>query len=223
MDTPHRILPDRIETGTYLCAAAATGGDITVTEHRPEPAPGGPGPARVDVGCEVETTETTIRCRRSHGRLDPFTVATLPYPGFPTDMQAQVMTLACLADGRSVIEENIFENRFMHAAELCRMGAEIESSTRVATIYGTGELQPASVMASDLRASAALVLAGLSTGGLTELLRIYHLDRGYEDLVGKLRGVGARIARVNDAIHDHDELRRILDGFEENVVRLGVA
>ena len=133
------------------------------------------------------------------------------------------MTLACLADGRSVIEENIFENRFMHAAELCRMGAEIESGTRVATIYGTGELQPASVMASDLRASAALVLAGLSTTGLTELLRIYHLDRGYDDLVGKLRAVGARIARVNDAINDEDELRSILDAADQPIVALGVA
>ena len=139
---------------------------------------------------------------------------TEPYPGFPTDMQAQLTVLACLADGRSVVQENIFENRFMHVAELMRMGASIQCSGNTAEIDGCGSLKAAAVMASDLRASAALVLAGLAAEGLTEVLRIYHLDRGYHDLVGKLRSVGARIARVNDAITDRQTLRAVIDRVE---------
>ncbi len=205
---PYRILPDRIETGTYLCAAAITGGDITVTDTDPSLLG-----AVLDVleraGCTITTGPDWVRCRRT-GPLRPFALTTSPYPAFPTDMQAQLMALACLAPGESHIEETIFENRFMHAAELRRMGASIEHSSRLAVVRGVPRLQGASVMASDLRASAALVLAGLAAEGLTEVLRIYHLDRGYEDLVGKLRGVGARIGRVSDAITDRAALRRSL-------------
>lgn len=197
---PYRILPDRIETGTYLCAAAVTGGDITVTNTEPEQLT-----AVLEVleatGCEITTGDDWIRCRRS-GELKPVDITTAPYPLFPTDMQAQLMTVVALASGESRIEETIFENRFMHAAELNRMGARIQHTLRVATVEGQSDLQGASVMASDLRASAALVLAGLAASGLTEVLRIYHLDRGYENLVGKLRGVGARIGRVSDAVTD---------------------
>jgi UDP-N-acetylglucosamine 1-carboxyvinyltransferase len=125
-------------------------------------------------------------------------------------MQAQLMSLACLADGTTQIEETIFENRFMHAAELLRMGAKVEHVGRLATVQGVPGLTGAAVMASDLRASAALVLAGLAAGGLTEVLRIYHLDRGYEDLVGKLRGVGARIARAPESETDPAVLRALV-------------
>ena len=194
---PYHILPDRIETGTYLCAAAATGGDIEVTHTKPELIASVLDVLR-QIGCEVTTTATSVRCRRT-GPLQAFDISTAPYPGFPTDMQAQLMTLACLAQGTSRIEETIFENRFMHASELMRMGAQIETSTNLATIEGANQLKGAQVMASDLRASAALVIAGLAASGMTQVLRIYHLDRGYENLVGKLQNVGARIARVSDA------------------------
>jgi len=205
---PWRILPDRIETGTYLAAAAATGGDLEVT---------GTDPSLLDAtldrlraaGCEVSTGPERVRVRRD-GPLQPFEVVTEPYPGFPTDMQAQLMALACLAEGRSRIEERIFENRFMHAAELTRMGARIETHGHTAIVEGRGRLKSSPVMASDLRASAALVIAGLAAEGLTEVLRIYHLDRGYDDLVGKLRAVGARIGRVSDAERDPVRMRQAL-------------
>jgi len=205
---PYRILPDRIETGTYLCAAAVTGGDITVTHTEPALLDAVIQVLR-DSGCEVSTGPDWIRCRRTTP-LQAFAFTTRPHPGFPTDMQAQLMTVACLAEGQSRIEETIFENRFMHAAELRRMGAIIDHSSSVAQVDGQVQLTGAAVMASDLRASAALVLAGLAADGLTEVLRIYHLDRGYENLVGKLRGVGARIGRVGDEINDKDAMRRSL-------------
>jgi UDP-N-acetylglucosamine 1-carboxyvinyltransferase len=205
---PYRILPDRIETGTYLCAAAVTGGDITVTDTDPSLLT-----AVLEVlqnaGCTIETTATTVRCKADNP-LRPFDFVTEPYPAFPTDMQAQLTAVACLAGGRSVVQETVFENRFMHVAELRRMGAEIDTQGNTALIYGGKPLTGAAVMASDLRASAALVLAGLSTDSMTEVLRIYHLDRGYEELVDKLRGVGANIARVSDAITNQDTLRRML-------------
>jgi len=204
---PYRILPDRIETGTYLCAAAATGGDITVTDTDPT--------LLADVltrlaamGCQIDTTDTTIRCR-ADGPLQPVDIETEPYPGFPTDMQAQLTTLACIAEGDTRVTENIFENRFMHVAELRRMGADIVEDGNTIRVRG-GPLNGASVMASDLRASAALVIAGLVADGLTEVLRIYHLDRGYEDLVGKLSGVGAVIGRISDAVTDRDAMHRSL-------------
>jgi len=205
---PYRILPDRIETGTYLAAAACASGDVTVTDTDPSEL-GAVLDTFREAGCFVETTPTTIRLRRD-GPVRPFKLRTEPYPGFPTDMQAQFMTLACVGVGTSEIIETIFENRFLHAAELGRMGARIETHGNTAKVHGTGRLQPASVMASDLRASAALVLAGLAAEGLTEVLRIYHLDRGYDDLVGKLRTLGARIGRVSDAERDPARIQQAL-------------
>jgi UDP-N-acetylglucosamine 1-carboxyvinyltransferase len=205
---PWSVVPDRIETGTYLCAAAVTGGDITVTHT--DPAMLTAVLARLeDAGCIIDTTATTIRLRGPE-RLKPFSIVTEPHPGFPTDMQAQLMTLAALADGRSEITETIFENRFMHAAELMRMGARIDTKGNHAVVQGVPRLTGAAVMASDLRASAALLLAGLSAEGLTEVLRIYHLDRGYDGMVDKLRALGARIGRVADDIRDPEALRRAI-------------
>jgi UDP-N-acetylglucosamine 1-carboxyvinyltransferase len=195
----YRIIPDRIETGTWLCAAAATGGDLTVTDT--DPALLG---AVLDVlrrsSCEISTTSDSVRLVRG-GPLRSFALRTEPYPGFPTDMQAQLMALATQADGSCTIEETVFENRFLHAAELRRMGARIDERGGIAIVHGSA-LSAASVMASDLRASAALVVAALATPGLSEILRIYHLDRGYENLVGKAREVGAHIARVSDGERD---------------------
>jgi len=205
---PYRIVPDRIETGTYLCAAATAGGDLEVLETDPTLITA-VTEKLTEAGCTVEIGPRSVRVRRE-GPLHPIEVATAAYPGFPTDMQAQLMTVACMAEGRSVITETIFENRFMHAAELGRMGAHIETQGNVATVHGTGRLMSSPVMASDLRASAALVLAGLAAEGLTEVLRIYHLDRGYEDMVGKLRGVGARIGRVSDEVRDEARLQQAL-------------
>lgn len=202
---PYRILPDRIEIGTYLCAAAVAGGDVTITGTRPSDLTAVIGKLR-EAGCEIDTEEDRVRLRRT-GPLAPVHVDTRPHPGFPTDMQAQLMTVACLAGGTSVFRENIFENRYMHAAELMRMGADIDVQGRVATVTGVPHLTGAAVMASDLRASAALVLAGLAAQGLTQVLRIYHLDRGYDDLVGKLRSVGACIGRVSDDLLDEDAMR----------------
>jgi UDP-N-acetylglucosamine 1-carboxyvinyltransferase len=206
---PYRIVADRIEAGTYLCAAAITGGDVTVTGVDPELLDATLAKL-ADAGATVETTADSVRVRRT-GALKAFRLRTEPFPGFPTDMQAQLMALACVADGTTTIEETIFENRYMHAAELVRLGADIVHAGRIATIKGKPRLEGASVMASDLRASAALVLAALAANGLTEVLRIYHLDRGYEDFVGKLRGVGARIARVSDALHDRGKMAAALD------------
>jgi UDP-N-acetylglucosamine 1-carboxyvinyltransferase len=193
---PYRILPDRIEIGTYLCAAAIAGGRVTVTETQPDNLRAVIDKLR-EAGCAVTIDGTSITCT-SDGRPQPIHVDTQPHPGMPTDMQAQLMAVACVADGTSLFKENIFENRYMHAAELLRMGARIDVQGRIATVRGVERLTGASVMASDLRASAALVLAGLAAHGITEVLRIYHLDRGYEDMVGRLRGLGARIARLPD-------------------------
>jgi UDP-N-acetylglucosamine 1-carboxyvinyltransferase len=206
---PYRIVPDRIEAGTYLCAGAAAGGEVTVTGVDPAHLEATIGKLQ-QAGCELTVSGDSVRLART-GKLVPFRVRTEPFPGFATDMQAQFMTLACLAEGTSTIEETIFENRFMHAAELLRMGADLSTTARVATVRGTGRLSGAAVMASDLRASAALVLAGLAAEGMTEVLRIYHLDRGYENLVGKLRAVGARIGRVADNVTDPGRLRASLD------------
>lgn len=201
---PYNILPDRIEAGTYLCAAAVAGGSVTVTRVRPDDL--APVIEKLaDAGCEVEAGADWVRCTRT-GPLKAIDVDTQPHPGFPTDMQAQLMAVAAIARGSSVFRENIFENRYMHAAEMLRMGARIDVHGRVATVTGVDRLTGASVMASDLRASAALVLSGLAAEGLTEVLRIYHLDRGYENLVGKLRGVGARIGRVGDEVRDEQRL-----------------
>ena len=201
---PYPIMPDRIETGTFLVAAAVTGGDITVTHTDPALCTAVLSKLE-EAGCTIQTTPTTIRCIGPE-RPRNFRLRTEPHPGFPTDMQAQLTVVAAIAEGTSMIAETIFENRFMHVPELARMGARIETSTHNAIVMGVDTLQGSPVMASDLRASAALVLAGLTAEGLTEVLRIYHLDRGYEDLVSKLRGVGARIARVGDEEHDRAKL-----------------
>jgi UDP-N-acetylglucosamine 1-carboxyvinyltransferase len=194
---PYRILADRIEAGTYLLAGAITGGDVFA-----KGAPASEMTAVLDAlratGCEVELLEDGVRVSRS-GPLRPVDIETLPHPGFPTDMQAQWMALMTKAEGTSEVDETIFENRFMHAAELIRMGAKIQISGNHATVEG-GPLAGATVMATDLRASASLVLAGLVAKGQTEMLRLYHLDRGYSHLVDKLRTLGADVARVPDDV-----------------------
>lgn len=205
---PYRIVSDRIEAGTYLCAAAVTGGDITLTNTDPSLLQPVIGKLR-EAGCTIEAGTDTVRCIGPE-TLKPFKVITEPHPGFPTDMQAQLMVVSCLANGTSTVTETIFENRFMHVPELSRMGARIETHSNTATVVGVDKLHGAAVMASDLRASAALVLAGLAAEGLTEVLRIYHLDRGYEHLVSKLQGVGARIARISDAVRASEAMREAL-------------
>jgi UDP-N-acetylglucosamine 1-carboxyvinyltransferase len=189
----HRIIPDRVEAGTFLVAGAVTGGDVTIRDVVPDhlvavlaklEAAG----ARLDVGTD------RIRVQLD-GRPRPTDIVTNPFPGFATDMQAQMMALLGLADGSSVITETIFENRFMHAAELRRMGATIEIDGAKAVIRGVERYQGAPVMATDLRASASLVLAGLAAAGTTEVSRVYHLDRGYEGMEAKLAALGARIRR----------------------------
>jgi UDP-N-acetylglucosamine 1-carboxyvinyltransferase len=190
----HSIVPDRIEAGTLLVAGAITGGDVVVTGLVPDHLS-----AVLDkleeCGASLEVGTDQVRVRGPE-RPRPADITTSPFPGFATDMQAQLMTLLGLADGQSRITETIFENRFMHAAELVRMGARIETEGSTAIIRGVPSYQGAPVMASDLRASAALVLAGLAAGGRTEIARVYHLDRGYERLEVKLRGLGARIERA---------------------------
>jgi len=148
-----------------------------------------------EMGVQLEETDAGVLARRGAG-LVGVDVCTQPYPGFPTDMQAQIMTLLCLAKGSGLVEEKIFENRFMHVQELVRMGAKIKLSGRTALVRGVEKLQGAPVMASDLRASASLVIAGLAAQGVTEVRRIYHLDRGYERIEDKLRAVGADVRRV---------------------------
>ena len=189
----HRIVPDRIEAGTLLVAGAITGGDVQVIDMVPQHLAAVLATLE-DCGVEVETGPTWARVRAGD-RLRPVDIVTSPFPGFPTDMQAQLMALLALADGRSKITETIFENRYMHAAELARMGARISTDGSVAVIQGVESYQGAPVMASDLRASAALVLAGLAARGRTRVSRIYHLDRGYERLENKLGALGARIER----------------------------
>lgn len=188
-----KIIADRIETGTYLMAVGAAGGDVTVTNCNPSHLPSLLDKLRA-AGISIEEGDDWIRARRA-GSLTSVDLKTLPYPGFPTDLQAQMMALMNLANGLSVIVETIFENRFMHVAELRRMGADIRIDGRSAVVNGTGAFTGARVMATDLRASASLVVAGLAASGVTEISRIYHLERGYENLIEKLRSIGARIWR----------------------------
>jgi UDP-N-acetylglucosamine 1-carboxyvinyltransferase len=192
--SPHRILPDRIEAGTYLVAGAITGGDVTVVGVEPSELTTILKVLR-EIGCDLEIGDDRVRLRR-RGKIKAVDITTQPHPGFPTDMQAQLMALLTLADGTSTITETIFENRFMHVPELSRMGASIEVTGNAARVVGATQLRGASVMATDLRASASLVLAGLAAPGTTEVLRLYHLDRGYSFLVEKLQGIGAQVARV---------------------------
>jgi UDP-N-acetylglucosamine 1-carboxyvinyltransferase len=189
----HRIIPDRIEAGTLLVAGAITGGDVTVTGAFPRHLTATLAKLE-ECGVAIEVSGDRVR-GRAQGRPRPADVITSPFPAFPTDMQAQVMALLGLADGLSKISETIFENRFMHVAELCRLGARIETDGATAVVRGVTAYQGAPVMATDLRASASLVLAGLAARGTTEVSRVYHLDRGYERLEAKLQALGARIRR----------------------------
>jgi UDP-N-acetylglucosamine 1-carboxyvinyltransferase len=191
----YRINPDRIEAGTFLVAGAITGGDLTVAGCNPEHLGAVIGKLE-EVGVRVDVTGIdAVRVRRD-GRLRAADISTEEYPGFPTDMQAQYIALATQADGVSLVRENIFENRFMHVQEMVRMGANIKVDGRTATVRGAARLSAAAVMCSDLRASASLVLAALVADGESVLERVYHMDRGYERIEEKLKGVGARIERV---------------------------
>ncbi len=193
----HRINPDRIEAGTFLVAGAITGGDLNVDSC--EPAHLGALIAKLEeCGVKLDVGKDCIRVRSGAGELKAADISTEEYPGFPTDMQAQYMALATQTEGTSNVTENIFENRFMHVNELNRMGANITVQGRTATVRGKTPLQSAAVMCSDLRASASLVLAALVADGETILDRVYHIDRGYERIEEKLRGVGAQIRRMGD-------------------------
>jgi UDP-N-acetylglucosamine 1-carboxyvinyltransferase len=193
----HAIIPDRIEAGTYLVAAAATGGDVLLEGAELRDLDALVAKLRM-AGVEVAGEGQGIRVRRS-GPLRPVNVTTAPHPGFPTDMQAQFLVLMCLARGESVVTETIFENRFMHVPELQRMGASVALRGNTAVVQGVGKLYGASVMATDLRASASLVIAGLVAEDETEVRRVYHLDRGYEHMEKKLVALGADIERVKGA------------------------
>ena len=193
---PYAIMGDRIEAGTYLLAGAITGGDVTA-KGTPVDDMGAVFDSLRASGCTVEIQDDAVRVTRD-GPLAPVDISTQPHPGFPTDMQAQWVALMTQTNGSSTVEENIFENRFMHVAELHRMGAQIALSGNTATVTGGVQLTGATVMATDLRASASLILAGLAAQGTTEMLRVYHLDRGYERLVGKLEQLGAKVRRVSE-------------------------
>jgi len=192
--TEHRVIPDRIEAGSFMIAAAITRGDVTLSNAPLEHLDAVAAKLR-EAGVVVEPAGEGLRVRRN-GALKPVELRTLPYPGFPTDLQAQMMALLTQADGTSVITETIFENRFMHAPELVRMGADIVMKGPTAIVRGPARLSGAPVMATDLRASMGLILAGLAAENSTELDRVYHLDRGYEALDEKLRKLGARIERT---------------------------
>ena len=195
----HRVMPDRIETGTYLCAAAAAGGEIRLTGTS-----AGYLDAVVDklmdAGCDIRTEKSPsfeAIVLRAPERLKAVSIRTAPYPAFPTDMQAQFMAINTVADGTAIIRETIFENRFMHADELARLGADIRIDGNTAVVRGVAKLDGATVMATDLRASAGLIIAGLVARGETLIERIYHLDRGYEHIERKLTALGASVRRVS--------------------------
>ncbi|MEX0695621.1 MAG: UDP-N-acetylglucosamine 1-carboxyvinyltransferase [Rhodospirillales bacterium] len=191
----HAIVPDRIETGTYAVAAAITGGDVMLKGAKMASNEAVFGLLK-RAGAEINSSDAGIRITRQNGRLSGVDVMTEPYPGFPTDMQAQFMALLSLADGASMITESIFENRFMHVPELLRMGASINVHGASAIVRGVPRLSGAPVMATDLRASVSLVLAGLAADGITDVNRVYHLDRGYERIEQKLAACGALIKRL---------------------------
>lgn len=196
----HRINPDRIEAGTFLVAGAITGGDLMLTGCNPNHLSAVIQKLR-ECGVECETTADFIRVR-VNTKLHGANISTEEYPGFPTDMQAQFMALATQAEGTSLVTENIFENRFMHVQELARMGANIRVDGRLAAVTGKTPLSAAAVMASDLRASASLVLAALVAEGETIIDRVYHIDRGYERIEEKLRAVGAKIRRIGNVFRE---------------------
>ena len=190
----HAVIADRIETGTFLCAVAATGGDVVLKRTRADLLDAVIDKLR-DAGAVLTSGDDWIRVQMS-GRPKPVSFRTTEYPGFPTDMQAQLMALNCIAEGSSRVTETIFENRFMHVQELNRLGASIETDSYTALVHGVGKLIGAPVMATDLRASASLVIAGLAAEGETLVDRIYHLDRGYDRMEAKLSAVGADIQRI---------------------------
>jgi len=190
----HTVIPDRIETGTFMVAAAITGGDVKITNCIPEYIE----PVIVkltEAGVNIDTWKDFIRVK-ANGKIKAVDIKTSPYPAFPTDMQAQFMSLMSISEGMSVITETVFENRFMHVAELRRMGANIKVEGNTAVIKGVPKLSAAPLMATDLRASASLILAGLAAEGETVISRVYHLDRGYEAIEKKLSVLGAKIRRV---------------------------
>jgi UDP-N-acetylglucosamine 1-carboxyvinyltransferase len=192
----HSVLPDRIETGTYAIAVAMTGGDVLLQGGRPDLLQAGLD-TLTEAGATITVTDDGIRVARNGGGLNPVTVTTAPYPGFPTDLQAQLMALMTRARGTSTITETIFENRFMHVQELARLGARIRLDGDAAVIEGVGALKGAPVMATDLRASVSLVIGGLAAEGETIVNRVYHLDRGFERLEEKLGQCGAQIERLS--------------------------
>jgi UDP-N-acetylglucosamine 1-carboxyvinyltransferase len=192
----YAVMADRIEAGSYACAAAITGGSLELLGARRETMPSILS-SLSDAGLIVEDTAAGIRVS-ADGHLKPLSISTAPYPAFPTDMQAQLMAMLTLAEGTSLLTETIFENRYMHVPELNRMGADIEVRGRSAVVRGVKALHGAPVMATDLRASMSLVLAGLAAAGETQVHRVYHLDRGYERLEEKLQAVGADIERASD-------------------------
>lgn len=192
----HDVIPDRIETGTFLCAVAATGGDVTLTKTRDNILESALNKIR-EMGAEIDSGTDWIHIKMNR-RPKGVNFRTTEYPGFPTDMQAQFMAVNCLAEEASHVIETIFENRFMHVQELNRLGARIKTEGNTAFITGVGKLVGAPVMATDLRASASLVIAGLAAQGETHVNRIYHLDRGYDQMEVKLTGVGANIKRVKE-------------------------
>ncbi|MFP4193178.1 MAG: UDP-N-acetylglucosamine 1-carboxyvinyltransferase [Candidatus Hydrogenedentota bacterium] len=193
----HTVIPDRVEAGTFLLAGAATGGDVTVQNSNPDHLSSFLNKLR-EAGAEIEAHNGRIRLTVPNG-LKGVDITTQPYPGFPTDLQAQIMATLCVAEGASVIKETVFENRFMQVGELLRMGADIDVDGNAAVIRGVKALQGAPVMASDLRASAALIVAGLiATRGETSVNRVYHIDRGYERIEERFMALGADIERVRD-------------------------
>ena len=194
--TEHTVIPDRIEAGTFLVAGAITGGDLTIQNCAPEHL-GAVIAKMQQAGARIDVVDATTVRVRGTGRLIAADVTTEEFPGFATDMQAQYMALATQAEGTSVITERIFENRFLHASEMVRMGANISIEGHTATVHGPSKLSGTVVQASDLRASAGLVLAGLVASGETLIDRVYHIDRGYEGIVEKLRAVGADMERVH--------------------------
>jgi UDP-N-acetylglucosamine 1-carboxyvinyltransferase len=193
----HEVIPDRIEAATYAIAAAATNGEVTLRGARADHMRAVLDKLN-DAGVRTERRGADINIRR-HGWLKPVDITTLPYAGFPTDVQAQMMALMTLTPGISIITERIFESRFMHVSELGRLGADIEIEGPSAIVKGGKPLSGAPIMASDLRASAALVIAGLAARGTTQVNRVYHIDRGYENIDGKLRQLGARVERIEEA------------------------
>jgi UDP-N-acetylglucosamine 1-carboxyvinyltransferase len=190
----HRVIPDRIETGTFITAAAITGGNVKIRKCNPEHSQAVVNKLK-EAGVEIIQEKDSLIVKGT-GRPTAVDIKTMPYPGFPTDMQAQLMALMAVADGTSLITENIFENRFMHVAEMMRMGADIQVEGSTAKVKGVKNLKGAPVMATDLRASASLVVAGLAAKGTTVIDRVYHIDRGYEKIEEKLGLLGARIKRI---------------------------